>query len=51
MRGISGFDVRCSSCRVKKEENRIKQEQDVEKNEKYSLYLRPSNKKYLEIAS
>ncbi|MFW6017051.1 MAG: hypothetical protein ACOCRK_11485, partial [bacterium] len=50
-KGKSGFESRCKACTLKKEEKIKIEKLNVEKNEKYSLYLKRTNKKYLEEAS
>ena len=51
MKGISGFDVRCVDCNNKKKEIIVEQKKLKEKNVKCSLYLKASNKQYLELAA
>jgi hypothetical protein len=50
-KGISGFSVGCVACNSKKEIDKNAIIKETEKNEKFSLYLKPTNKKYLEDAS
>jgi len=51
MKGISGFSPRCSKCSEEQENKEKLKEIEEEKNQKFSLYIKPSNKKYLELAS
>lgn len=44
------YNSRCKSCKEKKFETKaVSVHEDEEKNSKYSLYLKPSNKEYIEF--